>query len=675
MAASTVFAFFKPNALATNGYAYGSAVLPASDQVDVSVTRISSGRWASLDAFECDRSSDEVKQRAVSKEEALSGIGTYVGSCVCVAKVSPRSPKAWEYGVVTGYTWVQERLAGELFVCFGDESDSVPFNPNELQDLAVPSYALRPCHRAPVADVMGAEMRQRHLVALNNFTGSGSRASRNSSSILRKIDAPDIDESQLIPLFNVAAGKVEFVSIKYALDFSYYNDGKRRAPATVRLGDTIFDEPAAITSGRDETAQSAEDPRVLAGQLSDSDESDGDEDKAPPPAAVGLLQTRKRERDVPNQVDEDLVSLKQLRVSYSGNPSMLRSIDQVIALRESPLSAGSGSGMVSYSGSTYSTSTSSKAQFQPSSLQRVIHGQLVNGTYASMEPQLLLETLQIQHELFAFLPHPAIFRAFYSWDFGLRGLSLMHFAPVAGGSKRISTHNMTDFSKSASLPFAVQPQDLSAVIDALDGLAVIVATVYLPFVRELVDAARKFIVALKTREGFSTVEARIELVYWINERFERVRGFLALCDMSKAQQVHFEFSFAEPSFVRLMQIITEIRMSALQVLPPAQLLSNQAAMASSTSNSRTSRGKAPAQPRPPVPQEVLEALPTMNGQSLCMRFLSNTPCPSRQKGCFTRKRGHFAPATLPSIVFDFISNHYGGLRKDFASITREQSDK
>ncbi|ETI49069.1 hypothetical protein F443_07003, partial [Phytophthora nicotianae P1569] len=135
MAASTVFAFFKPNALATNGYAYGSAVLPASDQVDVSVTRISSGRWASLDSFECDRSSDEVKQRAVSMEEALSGIGTYVGSCVCVAKVSPRSPKAWEYGIVTGYTWVQERLAGELFVCFGDESDSVPFNLNELQDL------------------------------------------------------------------------------------------------------------------------------------------------------------------------------------------------------------------------------------------------------------------------------------------------------------------------------------------------------------------------------------------------------------------------------------------------------------------------------------------------------------------------------------------------------------
>ncbi|ETM97313.1 hypothetical protein PPTG_25012, partial [Phytophthora nicotianae INRA-310] len=50
--------------------------------------------------------------------------------------VSPRSPKAWEYGIVTGYTWVQDRLAGELFVCFGDEQDSVPFNLNELQDLA-----------------------------------------------------------------------------------------------------------------------------------------------------------------------------------------------------------------------------------------------------------------------------------------------------------------------------------------------------------------------------------------------------------------------------------------------------------------------------------------------------------------------------------------------------------
>eukprot|EP00644_Phytophthora_capsici_P008758 jgi/Phyca11/111299/e_gw1.20.627.1 len=96
------------------------------------------------------------------------GLAT-VGSCVCIATVAPRPPKAWAYGVVTGYTRVQQKLTGKLFVCFGDESSSVSFNPAELQDLPVPSYTLRPCFGAPVADVMPMEMRKRHSDALNHF--------------------------------------------------------------------------------------------------------------------------------------------------------------------------------------------------------------------------------------------------------------------------------------------------------------------------------------------------------------------------------------------------------------------------------------------------------------------------------------------------------------------------
>ncbi|KAF1787285.1 hypothetical protein GQ600_221 [Phytophthora cactorum] len=142
---STVLAYFKPHTLDTSGYVYGSAVLSATEANGVSVTRVSSGRWASLDAFECQRDPVEVVQRLVSKEEALGDIGIYVGSCVCVARVPANSPKAWDYGVVTGYTWFQDRLKGELYVCFGDESTSWPFNPTEVQDVAVPSYGLRPC--------------------------------------------------------------------------------------------------------------------------------------------------------------------------------------------------------------------------------------------------------------------------------------------------------------------------------------------------------------------------------------------------------------------------------------------------------------------------------------------------------------------------------------------------
>lgn len=327
------------------------------------------------------------------------------------------------------------------------------------------------------------------------------------------------------------------VSIKYALDFSYYHDGRRQAPQNLHLGERIFDEPATadpVTPVPTERGQASvtEGPSFLPGQLSDSDDSDGDDGMVQAPPPLPGQPTRRRERVLANPADEDVSSLKRLRTSYAGYVSMLRSIDHVIALRESPMVSGSGSSLVSYSGST-----STKAQYNPSALQRVIHSQLVNGTYASMEPQLLLETLQIQYDSFAFLPHPAILRACYSWDFGLRGLSLMHFVPLGGGSKGISSHNMTDFSKSALLPTAAVPANLSTVIDALDGLAGLVATVYLPYVGDLVVTARKFVVSLKSREGFTSEAALNELVYWLNGRFERVRGFLALKELESTQQV------------------------------------------------------------------------------------------------------------------------------------------
>ncbi|OWZ00047.1 hypothetical protein PHMEG_00028848 [Phytophthora megakarya] len=522
MQTSQVFAYFKLSSLETDGYTYGSAEMPSSSDEPVLVEMVASGRWAFLDGHECTRAAVEVRQRAVTKEEALSGIGTYVGSYVCVAKAEQGSPKRWDYGVVTGYTWFPDRRAGELFVCFGEESSTWVFNSLELQDLTIPSYALRPCYNVPVADLMPAEMRQRHSDAFDHFSGSGLRATRNSATILRRLSAPELDESHTIPLYEAAAARVVFVSIKYALDFSYHQDGRRRVPPSVNLGESIFTGPVTAdlgtaTSGTRQIDPVMEGQSFLPGQLSDSDDSDGEAICVQAPTSV-------------------------------------------------------------------------------------------------------------QHDSYAFLPNPAILRAIYSWDFGLRGLSVMHFAPIVVGSKRASSLNMTDFSKSASLPTAVVPKDLGSVIDSIDGLAVLVAVVFMPYVSDLVAETRKFVASLKSREGFSSVGALSKLVYWIN---------------------WFQAS---------------------------HVLSHQAAGASSSGTSRVPKGKPGAQARAPVPQDVQDALPMMNGQSLCMRYISKVPCPSKHDGCFSRKRGHFAPATLPGIVFDFIQKNYGGLRKDCAAISREQSD-
>lgn len=62
----------------------------------------------------------------------------------------------------------------------------------------------------------------------------------------------------------------------------------------------------------------------------------------------------------------------------------------------------------------------SMGQFRPSPMQTKAHKTIVIGKYLNMSAQLLVETLQIQVVPFAFLPHPAVLKGLYSWDFGLR---------------------------------------------------------------------------------------------------------------------------------------------------------------------------------------------------------------------------------------------------------------
>ncbi|KAE8902439.1 hypothetical protein PF005_g23199 [Phytophthora fragariae] len=431
------YVYCKPTVLQTDGYAYGKTNLEGAGVDSVSVTRVASGRWAELPEIMCTCLRRDVQGRTVEAEEAASGIGTYVGSCVCVARLLPGSAKVWSYGVVTDYTW---NGRGLLHVCFGADSSSIEFNTSELQVLPLPVYALRPCAGVPVLTLMGAEMRSRHGAVLDHFNGTGCRASRNSASILRKVGVAPVDETTMIPVFDFSRCCVQSTSLKYVLDFSYYHGNSRRRPQSVILGATILDEPQRTsttvtqvqeTLGAVEeevtgqaAAQMTPAPRTtsaartefLPGQLSDSDDSDGEETDPAPLQEVTLLPSAERKRPLEVAMTEsgETASLKLLKRSYSDNPSMLRSIDQLIALRASSVSAGAVSDVI---GPTISPSGKSKQQFQPSVLQRSIHRHLVTGTYALMDAQLLLETLQVQHLLFAFLLHPAILRALFSWEF------------------------------------------------------------------------------------------------------------------------------------------------------------------------------------------------------------------------------------------------------------------
>ncbi|POM74078.1 Hypothetical protein PHPALM_9012 [Phytophthora palmivora] len=71
------------------------------------------------------------------------------------------------------------------------------------------------------------------------------------------------------------------------------------------------------------------------------------------------------------------------------------------------------------------------------------------------------------------LPHFAVGRGFYSWDFATQGLCIMHFLCLTDTErrKRRSDCDMSDFSRNNKLPLEPTATDITAISDALGGLA------------------------------------------------------------------------------------------------------------------------------------------------------------------------------------------------------------
>ncbi|KAG3111131.1 hypothetical protein PI124_g9575 [Phytophthora idaei] len=58
-------------------------------------------------------------------------------SALCLARVVWGLPKVWDYGVVLGYSWKDASKTGGLHVTFTDEACEIPYEKEELQDLAL----------------------------------------------------------------------------------------------------------------------------------------------------------------------------------------------------------------------------------------------------------------------------------------------------------------------------------------------------------------------------------------------------------------------------------------------------------------------------------------------------------------------------------------------------------
>ncbi|KAI9990734.1 hypothetical protein PInf_018292 [Phytophthora infestans] len=106
--------------------------------------------------------------------------------------------------------------------------------------------------------------------------------------------------------------------------------------------------------------------------------------------------------------------------------------------------------------------------------------------------------MQSRAKDFDYLPHPSVARGFFA-DFGFRGLSIRHFAPMNVKVERdnLKSYNMTYFSAKNKTPEPQEPKDLADAVAALEVLSLLVNEMYTQVVAHLVDAARRFLLTLR----------------------------------------------------------------------------------------------------------------------------------------------------------------------------------
>ncbi|EGZ14149.1 hypothetical protein PHYSODRAFT_253098 [Phytophthora sojae] len=553
------FFYLKPHTLDTAGFAYGSGQ-PSDDQ-DVEVHRVASGRWSELNAYSV---------------------------ALPLASVSRR-----------GWRVKKPRVASE----------------------PVETYAMRLCEGQSTLSTMPAEMRAIHEAAYSAFHARGRGALRSLEAICNKIGVAAVEETGVVPVFDISSMQVAQVSAKHVLDFVFYHDGNRRPPPSVKLGDSIFDDPAGQAPAATATARVSSTPAVTTGadplQDSDDDSDNSVEEigEAAVPSQTRASTKRGREGDL---TDFGLQAHARPRLRDDEASSAQLLLDGVPG------------------------ETGGKGQFRASRLQNTVHQAIVN---------VLVEHVQAQIELLAFLPHPAVLKGFFAWEFGTRGLSLLHFGRIDATCRRqlLAKYDMCDFSSSNELPRPVAAKSLDDILAALDVLAVLVEEVYQPFVGGVIKAARKFFLLQKTFRCTTDEEELVDLVFWMDERLESA--------------IQDEFNVAHESFVQVQNIIHERRLGSLQAsaattsLPPRGRNKQE--------DSFSSRTGAAAKR---VPEFVLNALPIAQGRKLCMRYLSNQGCRSTGPQCTFAGRGHFRPQHLSATVREFIESRYGGLKPEFKDL-------
>ncbi|OWZ17946.1 hypothetical protein PHMEG_0008032 [Phytophthora megakarya] len=290
----------------------------------------------------------------------------------------------------------------------------------------------------------------------------------------------------------------------------------------------------------------------------------------------------------------------------------------------------------------------SKYAFSPTVVQVAVHEGITAPEHRGKAPSVFVEIV-VYAVAVRFQPHPGIIIRLYDFQFGMFGLSILHFAPFGVQQRmdwlNVGGVNMQNFSAGVAVP--------SSVIDGrLDRLG-----------SDLMSLRASILCRAHGWHSWTAADLP-HLVFWVNSVLEKFR-----C------RVHSSGGDIQTSSVHTMSRFSlndgELQ-SVMHALSRRSVQDNRGQgsvnMQQRQPSSSTSRDKS-GQRQPRIPPAIFVLIPTHNELSVCLCFLSAMGCPSGNSNrCVYGDRAHEAPANLAARVKGHIIQRMGGLSERFSHL-------
>ncbi|OWZ13262.1 hypothetical protein PHMEG_00013445, partial [Phytophthora megakarya] len=270
---------------------------------------------------------------------------------------------------------------------------------------------------------------------------------------------------------------------------------------------------------------------------------------------------------------------------------------------------------------------------------------------------------------------PSVLGRAFAIEFGIRGLSFMHFAPFNSLNDKAvwimtSGVNMQNFSSTVALPVVPQAESIDDILEALQSLVIFGAEYYSPTFSQLLDTSTSFVKHHLRRMQWEQSDL-VLVAYWINSILESFRGELER-NTSDGSLIKLRCTKEDADFRQILTTIhqrqvAEIR-AAISFSNPKKLPTTSKAVPSSQSHHISQRRvQRESKSEPSIPPDVYAQLPVQDGKRLCLRFLSNAGCRANNgSSCLSSRQAHFVPEKFNPLVRNFVTERFGGLKSEHA---------